>query len=214
MEKMDNVEGIGQIRIIKKAGNRHVRIRVNGNAITVSAPLMCSDRRIAGFIAQNAEWIRKAIKRQQTMSENAARTLSCIQPPQEWNLTASEKEVLKSDNPDIETIRDIAKRVLIPRTAELAGKMGLTYNGITIKNNRSNWGSCSSGKNINLNMHLVRLPGHLVDYIIIHELCHLVHMNHGKEFHSMMARLTGGREKELAAQVRKFAPILKNRENR
>lgn len=103
-----------------------------------------------------------------------------------------------------EALRAEAKAWLIPRLDELAGKHGFTYNKVFIKNNVSNWGSCSTKGNINLNMQLMRLPEELRDYVILHELCHLKQLNHGPEFHTLLNSLCGGREKELRSELRKW----------
>lgn len=79
---------------------------------------------------------------------------------------------------------------------------GFIYRKVFIKNNVSNWGSCSSAKNINLNMKLIFLPDRLQQYVILHELCHLTHPNHGKEFHTLLDRLCCGKEKELHKELK------------
>ncbi|MBO7487254.1 MAG: M48 family metallopeptidase [Bacteroidales bacterium] len=103
-----------------------------------------------------------------------------------------------------EALRAEAKAWLIPRLAELAAEHGFSYNKVFIKNNVSNWGSCSTKGNINLNMQLMRLPEELRDYVILHELCHLRQLNHGAEFHELLDSLCGGREKELRRQLRQY----------
>ena len=103
-----------------------------------------------------------------------------------------------------EALRAEAKAWLIPRLQELAAAHGFTYNKVFIKNNVSNWGSCSTKGNINLNMQLMRLPEELRDYVILHELCHLRQLNHGAEFHALLDSLCGGREKELRRQLRSY----------
>jgi len=79
-------------------------------------------------------------------------------------------------------LRFDAKKYLPLRIAELASSLGYTYKKVTIKNNKTNWGSCSNRKNINLNLHLMRLSDHLIDYVIVHELVHTVIPNHGPDF--------------------------------
>lgn len=103
-----------------------------------------------------------------------------------------------------EALRAEAKAWLKPRLAELAAKYGFTYNKVFIRNNLTNWGSCSNRGNISLNMQLMRLPEELRDYVILHELCHLKQLNHGAEFHALLDSLCGGREKELRRQLRKY----------
>ncbi|MBR0533518.1 MAG: M48 family metallopeptidase [Bacteroidales bacterium] len=103
-----------------------------------------------------------------------------------------------------EALRAEAKAWLVPRLATLAAKHGFSYNKVFIKNNVSNWGSCSTKGNINLNMQLMRLPEELRDYVMLHELCHLKQLNHGPEFHALLDSLCGGREKELRRQLRQY----------
>ncbi|MBR1576648.1 MAG: DUF45 domain-containing protein [Bacteroidales bacterium] len=90
---------------------------------------------------------------------------------------------------DVERLRKDAKLVLPARCGALAERYGFCFNRVFIKHNRSNWGSCSSKRNINLNLNLVRLPAELRDYVILHELCHLQEMNHGPRFHQMLEAL-------------------------
>ena len=101
-------------------------------------------------------------------------------------------------------LRAEAKAWLVPRLATLAAEHGFSYNKVFIKNNVSNWGSCSTKGNINLNMQLMRLPEELRDYVMLHELCHLKQLNHGPEFHALLDSLCGGREKELRRQLRQY----------
>ena len=103
-------------------------------------------------------------------------------------------------NAEVEALRVRAKAELPPRLRTLAAQHGFIYNKVFIKNNVSNWGSCSSLGNINLNLRLVALPAHLADYVMLHELCHLRYMNHGKPFHALLESVCPGHralEKEL-----------------
>jgi len=99
-------------------------------------------------------------------------------------------------------LRYDAKKYLPQRTKELAEKFGFKYNKIFLKNNKTNWGSCSKLKNLNLNIHLMRLTIELADYVILHELCHLKHHNHGPEFHKFLNNLCEGKERFYAKQLR------------
>ncbi len=82
----------------------------------------------------------------------------------------------------IDVMRWEAKIYLPKRLKELADKHGFQYQNVTIKNASTRWGSCSSTNNINLNLHLMRVPEHLIDYVIMHELVHTVVKNHGEKF--------------------------------
>ena len=91
---------------------------------------------------------------------------------------------------------------------ELAKKSNLKYNRLFIKNIKTQWGSCSYKNNINLNLHIMRLPNHLIDYVIYHELCHTVHKNHGPEFWQKLSSLVEGDINELRKELRNFSPQL------
>ena len=88
--------------------------------------------------------------------------------------------------------RKEAKRYLPERLGELSRKHHLPYNKVIIKNNRSRWGSCSQLKNINLSLYLMRLPDHLIDYILVHELVHTVHQNHSRKFWKDLEKIFPG----------------------
>jgi predicted metal-dependent hydrolase len=98
-----------------------------------------------------------------------------------------------------------AKKYLPGRIAELAATHKLAFNKITIRNNRSNWGSCSSGNNISLNMKLMKLPPHLIDFILLHELAHTQVKNHGPDFWKLLDRISEGRAKKLTSEVKKYS---------
>ena len=105
--------------------------------------------------------------------------------------------------PAVEALRKEALRILVPRLEELAQLHGFRYNRVAIKNNVSNWGSCSSKGNINLNLRLVTLPSELRDYVMLHELCHLKQMNHGPEFHALLESVCPG-HRELQRRMKAY----------
>ena len=103
---------------------------------------------------------------------------------------------------EVARLRAEAKQVLPAKVAKLAQRFGFSYNKITVKNIRSRWGSCSSLGNLNFSIYLMYLPDELVDYVILHELCHTVHGNHGAHFWAMLNACTGGKARQLAKRVR------------
>lgn len=106
---------------------------------------------------------------------------------------------------EIEQMRHEAKEVLPGRVAFWAEKFGFRYGRVTIRASRSKWGSCSGENNISLSLFLMTLPPHLRDYVIIHELCHTVHHNHSKSFHSLVDQCLAGEEKNLRSELRRFS---------
>lgn len=85
-----------------------------------------------------------------------------------------------------------AKVRMVPELARLASEHGFAVSGVTVRKQKSRWGSCSSRGNINLNLKLLFLPPHLVRYIMIHELCHTLHMNHSSRYWAAVARYDVG----------------------
>jgi predicted metal-dependent hydrolase len=104
----------------------------------------------------------------------------------------------------IDRLRREAIDDLPARTARLAAAHGFSYTGVTIKRLRSRWGSCSSTNHLNLNLYLMRLPEDLRDYVILHELAHTVHKNHGAGFWQCLDRLVHGQAKALTARMRQY----------
>jgi predicted metal-dependent hydrolase len=84
-----------------------------------------------------------------------------------------------------------AKNYLPERLDELAKLANLQYSRLSLKDLRSRWGSCSSKRNINLNIRLMNLPSRLIDHVIFHELAHLEHMGHGADFWKLLESLDG-----------------------
>ena len=169
---MANVSGkvvvdpqIGEVVFRKSKRSRSVSIRVHPvKGVTVSVPYLVPYAVAKLFFEARRNWIIKTMARQKRRM---------VDTP-----VASASE--------IEKLRRQAKSELPPRLAELAERYGFIYNRVAIKHNSSNWGSCSSKSNINLNLNIVRLPKILQDYILLHELCHLRHHDHGHAFHLLL----------------------------
>lgn len=85
-------------------------------------------------------------------------------------------------------IRRKAKALIIPWLHQISQEIQLPYNRATIRTQKTRWGSCSSKKSINLNDKLLFLPPNLVQYILIHELCHTIYLNHSPQFWTLVAQ--------------------------
>lgn len=100
--------------------------------------------------------------------------------------------------------RHEAKRVLPGRTVQLAEKFGFSFSEVKINNSKTHWGSCTSRKNINLSLYLMKLPWYLIDYVLLHELCHTREMNHSKRFWNLMNQVTEGKAISLRQELKSF----------
>lgn len=101
--------------------------------------------------------------------------------------------------------KQYARQYLSQRLDELANEHGFTYQKISIRNQKTRWGSCSAQGNISLNWRLVQMPKWVCDYVLIHELAHTVHMNHSKAFWQAVADCMP--EYKQAVQWLKTSPI-------
>lgn len=110
-----------------------------------------------------------------------------------------------STEEEVAEMRAMAKRFLPNRVAELAYLYGFSkYKDVKIQSSKTRWGSCSGTNSINLSLYLMKLPDHLIDYVILHELCHTVHHNHSDKFWSLMDQVTNGKSKALRKELRNY----------
>ncbi len=165
MEKTFDDPDTGAVTIRKNVRSRRVTLCVNPRrGVVVTIPCFVPYKTGLEFFLTKKDWVMKIQTRQRELTGAGH-----IPTPEE-----------------IEDLRKEAKEVLPKRLLELAARYSFEYNSVRIKHNSSNWGSCSRKGNINLNLNLARLPDELRDYVILHELCHLRHPNHGPEFHALL----------------------------
>ncbi|MCR4960845.1 MAG: M48 family metallopeptidase [Lachnospiraceae bacterium] len=139
-----------------------VEVKPDGR-IVVRAPLTLSKRRIDRFLLEREEWIEDAQRKYEKRNE----------------------ALLKIDKLSEKEIRDLkneARRELTALCEEYADIMGLDYNRVSIRTQRTRWGSCSRDRNLNFNALLMLAPEGARRYVVVHELCHLWEMNHSKRF--------------------------------
>ncbi len=152
-----------KIEIIKSK-RKSVSIEVKPDlSVIVRAPLGMSNKAIEGFIVEKQNWINKSIDKMK------ARTTAEATEPK---FTESEISQLKKD----------AKLIIPSRVEYFAKIIGVSYDKIFIRHQVTRWGSCSSLKNLNFNCLLSLCPDEVINYVIIHELCHLIEPNHSKRF--------------------------------
>ena len=159
---------IGEVVFRKSLRSRSISIRVHPvKGVSVSVPYIVPYAAAKLFFEARRGWILETMARQREKY----------------------RDVKVASPSEVEALRRQARAQLPGRLAELAARYGFTYNRVAIKHNASNWGSCSTKGNINLNLNIVRLPKVLQDYVLIHELCHLRHPDHGHGFHLLLEHL-------------------------
>ncbi len=190
---MIQVPGIGEVLLVKRTGATRLRISVSPRrGVVVSMPWLLPYAVAEKFLMSKRQWVASAMERQALQRQKAV----------QGGMIAS----VPSDPMELERMREAARAALVPKLREAAARHGFGFKGrVAIKNNVTNWGSCSSKGNINLNMRLILLPEHLQDYVLLHELCHLRYQNHGPQFHALLDSLLGGREKELQRELHEWS---------
>ena len=147
-----------------RSDRRSIGIEVDREGkVTVRAPYSCEKKRIDRFLLEKENWIRQKVKLQK---ENAMKRQEKREMPE------AEKKYY----------RNLAREVLGARTGYYARKMGVTYGRISIREQKTRWGSCSSAGNLNFNWRLVLMPPEILDYVVVHELAHRKEMNHSSKF--------------------------------
>ena len=191
-KKIIQVPGIGEVMLVKRPGTARLRISVSPRrGVVVSIPWMLPYAIAEKFLLSKRQWVAAALERQAGQMHRAAEN--------------GKSAAVPNDPAELERMREAARAALVPKLLSAAARYGFPFKGrVAIKNNVSNWGSCSSKGNINLNMRLILLPEHLQNYVILHELCHLRYPDHGPAFHALLDSLLGGEEHKLRRELNEW----------
>lgn len=158
-----------QVKIIK-SNRKTISIEVRMEEVIVRAPQRMTNREIQVFLEKKRDWI---VKHQKIMQERAEAIND--QP------CYTEEE--------IKELAEKALRIIPEKVKHYAPIVGVNYGRITIRNQQTRWGSCSSKGNLNFNCLLVLFPDEVMDYVVVHELCHRKHMNHSAAFYAEVERV-------------------------
>lgn len=149
-----------------RSNRKTVAIQVNSDlSVTVRAPRSASEKDIEEILKKKEAWISKHIEKIKKTKER---------------LEAESTEKLTREK--VIALAEEALKVIPERVEYFAKVIGVTYGKITIRNQKTRWGSCSSKGNLNFNCLLMLVPSEVLDYVVVHELCHRKQMNHSKAF--------------------------------
>lgn len=137
--------------IIERSFRKTISLGVKYGQVVVKAPYFTSKKYLREFVEKHRDWITRQLEKSQAAQ-----------------ISPREVELLKKE----------AKKYIPLRTEELANIHGKEYQALRITSAKTRWGSCSSKKNLNFSYRLMHCPKEVIDYVIIHELAHLKHMNH------------------------------------
>ena len=145
-----------------RSARKTIAIQIlNDGHVVVRCNIRTPDREIQRFVSDKANWIRKHLAKKATPSPKLTRE-------------------------QLQQLADQALAYIPQRVALYAPHIGVTYGRITIRNQRTRWGSCSGKGNLNFNCMLMLAPEAVIDYVVIHELCHRKEMNHSAKFWALV----------------------------
>lgn len=204
------------VRFIKRKRQKYIRIRVADEHITVSAPWYSSLKEMENFLMEKQQWVDNTLrkisvnKRQlDTLREKNGNKIllrgvwkPLIHNPWDkngrWQFIEQDDRVLygtpdgRRRPPDPDTIyqfyRRLADTEIRQRLMRQAAELPFSFEKVFIRSQKTKWGTCSSQGNLSFNWRLIKCPMFVLDYLIIHELCHTVHMNHSGEFWKLVGR--------------------------
>lgn len=155
---------------IKRSNRKSIVIEIGIEGILVRAPYHMSENAIYDFVYEKRKWIEKHSKKileRRNKLEN----------------------VPMYTDQEIHELAEKALKVIPPKVEYYARKIGVDYGRITIRNQRTRWGSCSSIGNLNFNCLLMLFPDDVIDSVVVHELCHRKYMNHSSDFYAEVEKV-------------------------
>ena len=171
MKDKININGIIAPIEVFRSMRKTLEVEVSSDGrIIVRSPARLSEAEIEDFILSKADRLEKYLR----VSAVRREKLSSLKP-----FTAEE----------INEMADRALKIIPERVRYYAPLIGVTYGKITIRNQKTRWGSCSAKGNLSFNCLLTAMPPEVLDSVVVHELCHLKQMNHSKAFYSEVYRV-------------------------
>lgn len=229
MEKKIHDNELGTILLRATPRAKHYTLKISKGVITATMPVGGDESRMMAFINENRAKLLAALAKHPArplLDESAqlqATTFSLkIFRTDRTNFymtlrdgvlsiacpldTSFESEAVQKLLKDLleKALRHEAKRLLPERLLSLAKHHGFTCTGVKIFNSKTHWGSCTPRKSINLSLSLMLLPWHLIDYVLLHELCHTIEMNHSDRFWHLLDGVTNNRARALRQELKGY----------
>lgn len=229
MEKKIHDRELGTIIIRTTPRATRYTLKISKGTITATMPPGGDERRMLAFVHENKAKLLKALAKHpartlltdETDMQTATFRLHIFRTERANFYMRLDNEILhiacptETDFADSrvqkllkefieKALRHEATRLLPGRVMELAARHRFTCTGVKIFNSKTHWGSCTPRKSINLSLSLMLLPWHLIDYVLLHELCHTIEMNHSDRFWQQMNRVTDGKALALRAELKGY----------
>lgn len=152
---------------VLRSDRKTVALQIKNGSVLVRAPKQMREEAIRRFVLEHTDWIEKQLSR---LAEKE-RAMAEVKPMTHEELLA---------------LAERARRVIPGRVRYYAERLGVSYGRITIRHQKTRWGSCSSSGNLNFNCLLMLAPPEVLDAVVAHELCHRREMNHSKRFYELL----------------------------
>lgn len=233
MEKKIKDSQLGTILLRTHPRATRYSLKVTGQGIVATMPTGGNERLLLNFIEEQRDRLAASLQKQpealslspETRLQTASFSVH-IFCTERTNLYISMKEdvlhiacPMQTDFADARiqqllsdtlqrALRHEARRLLPARLSALAAQYGFAFESVKINSSQGRWGSCSSRKTINLSLSLMLLPWHLIDYVLLHELCHTREMNHGERFWALMNKVTDGQARRLRLELKQHTTRL------
>jgi predicted metal-dependent hydrolase len=151
-----------------RSNRKTIAIEVSHKGILVRAPQRMPDTEIAAFLQEKEAWIQRTLQKIEQRKGGAEEPLTPA---------------------DIQDLAEKALKIIPEKVKYYAVLLNVDYGRITIRNQRTRWGSCSSNGNLSFNCLLMLMPDEVIDSVVAHELCHRKHMNHSAAFYAELTRV-------------------------
>ncbi len=192
---------------IYRERRKSFKLSIENGGVVLKAPWFVRKSEIEGFIQNHRLWIEKAKERQKRAHRDFVFGERFLYLGQWYELCPGDGDLhfdqskFLAKNPTKELFqrfyKNEAKKVVCKMVEESARRWKDRYERCRITSAKRRWGSCSSKKNLNFTYRLVLLPLDLIEYVVIHELCHLTHMNHSASFWRLVeTRMPDFRQRE------------------
>lgn len=153
-----------------RSSRKTLSVEIGPTGLTVKAPFSASKRDVEAFLRKRPHWVLAHYDAMQEKMEKLS------QQNGNSHLSESQKEALEK------RYRNLARECITKRASYYAAQLGVTYSSIRIAEQKTRWGSCSSRGTLSFHWRLVLAPPAVMDYVVVHEVCHLIHMDHSPDF--------------------------------
>lgn len=223
---------LGKVMVVRSIRARRLNLSVRANGeVRLTVPAAIGSRTALQFLEEKVGWVVRARERMaerypkqiitlpyatrahelrlypcSTLTNSVRISDGVIRVSYPASARYDDPEVQQAIRKGIEAAWRIEARNYLPERVEtLCRALHFRCGAVTVRNMRSRWGSCSVDNRLSLSIQLMKLPDRLIDYVIIHELCHTRIKNHGPKFHELLNRMTEGRHPELRRELKGYA---------